>query len=349
MNASKINIVPLSQLIDDQEADFFALLQAKELLRTKDGKPYFRVTFCDANRDVSFPVWSDAALFSLCRDEWKTGEYFKIRAIYRSNNFGAKLDILKIRPVTEFDQLDGFSPYLCRPGSTIEPEIMFDEMIALIKTHIDKGPLQKLVLTLFRDQRQKILETAASRFHHHPYFGGLLEHSLSVTKLAVSIFNHYWDSYPKLRKAISRSLVVAGAALHDLGQITEMTFDVVKPTHTIEGELIGHSVLGLDFIRQYALKVDLDSQTQARLEHIILTHSRFQDWGAPKPPMTLEAMIVHYADYSESTFSNAIRILERDDSQGLMTNKKGPFGTPLLRYPELNAQAEKNNPIKTNK
>src|ERR671937_512981 len=67
-------IVLLSELGDGQEGEFFALLSEKQELKTRDGKPYFRVTFRDAKRDVSFPIWSDSPLAEPCRNEWQPGQ-----------------------------------------------------------------------------------------------------------------------------------------------------------------------------------------------------------------------------------------------------------------------------------
>ena len=86
-----------AELVHGQEADFFALLSAKEELTTQDGKPYFKVTFRDANREVSFPIWNDSAWAVDCRDNWAVGPFYKLRAIYRDTNFGPQLDIKKIR------------------------------------------------------------------------------------------------------------------------------------------------------------------------------------------------------------------------------------------------------------
>ena len=100
-------IVPLGDLTNGQEADFFALLSAKEELTTRDGKPYFRVTFRDAKRDVSFPIWNDTSWSTVCRDQWTVGEFFKLRALYRETNYGPQLEIRKIRPVVDADAKEG--------------------------------------------------------------------------------------------------------------------------------------------------------------------------------------------------------------------------------------------------
>ena len=57
--------LPLCELAEGQEADFFALLSEKQELKTRDGKPYYRVTFRDARREVGFPIWSDSPLAEL--------------------------------------------------------------------------------------------------------------------------------------------------------------------------------------------------------------------------------------------------------------------------------------------
>src|SRR3954453_5114400 len=96
-------IMPLCQLIEGQEADFFALLAEKQEMKTRDGKPYHRVTFRDARRDVSFPIWSDSPLAETCRSHWATGQFYKLRATLRQSNYGPQLEIKKIRPVEDGD------------------------------------------------------------------------------------------------------------------------------------------------------------------------------------------------------------------------------------------------------
>jgi len=63
-------IVTLCELTDGQEGEFFALLSEKQELKTRDGKPYHRVTFRDSKRDVSFPIWYDSPLAEICRIHW---------------------------------------------------------------------------------------------------------------------------------------------------------------------------------------------------------------------------------------------------------------------------------------
>src|SRR3954465_8126690 len=92
-----VTVTALCELIEGQEGEFFALLSEKQELKTRDGKPYYRVTFRDKGRDVSFPIWSDSALAEACRETWTPGQFYKLRAVLRQSNFGLQLDIKKIR------------------------------------------------------------------------------------------------------------------------------------------------------------------------------------------------------------------------------------------------------------
>ena len=324
-------IVALSKMENGQEADTFALLAEKESLTTRDGKPYFRVNFRDAIREVKFPIWSDTTTYEDCKDRWEVGKFYKLRALYRMTNYGPQLEIRKIREVVETDTVEGFDPNECRPASRFAPEAMYDEILALTKTHCGKGPLLQLITRVFKDHRQAILDSAAARNHHHAFFGGLLEHTLMVVKNAIALVELYQAQYSEMKKRISKPLVVAGAVLHDIGKIRELRYDVVTAHHTTEGDMIGHAILGRDFVRDYAAGVSLDPETQTQLEHVILSHQRFADWGTVRPPMTLEAFIVHHADSCDALIGTHLHVIDLDETAGEITSKKNILGYAVYK------------------
>src|SRR5437588_1751272 len=97
------SIVQLSEMINSQEADLFVLMTGKEELRTRDGKPYYKIGFRDHAREVSFPIWHDSPWGVECREQWKPGTFYKLRAVYRETTYGPQLDIRKIREVCQAD------------------------------------------------------------------------------------------------------------------------------------------------------------------------------------------------------------------------------------------------------
>ena len=130
-------IAALSEMTHGQEADLFVLLTAKEELTTRDGKPYFKVTFRDHAREVAFPIWQDSPWGADCREAWQPGTFYKVRAVYRETSYGPQLDLRKIRAVCAADETDGFSPALCLPQTRFDAQAMFAELLAIARERID--------------------------------------------------------------------------------------------------------------------------------------------------------------------------------------------------------------------
>jgi len=162
-------IVCLSEMAAGQEADFFALLSAKEELTTREGKPYWRVGFRDANREVSFPVWNDSPWAADCRQSWTPGSFYKLRATLRESNYGPQLEIRRIREVIDTDTADGFDPTMCMPHSRFDPAAMFAELMAITREHITEEPLRQLVESLLTSNRDALLKLPAARRNHHAF------------------------------------------------------------------------------------------------------------------------------------------------------------------------------------
>lgn len=320
-------IVPLHEMVPNQEADVFALLAEKTPSQTKEGKPFYWVTFRDDKRAVRFPIWSDTVVYKDIK-AFKAGTHCKLRATYRITTFGPQLEIHRIRAVEKGDAYDGFNPTLLTPGSA---EKMFEELQKLAEQQLGTDKLHQLVTKILIEYRSALLFGVASRQHHHNYISGLLEHTLSVAKIAVALVDHYHKMYPGRKKDISRPLVVTGAILHDIGKAREYEPHVGSHQHSVEGELIGHAILGRDIVRDAAVGLELNPAVQTHLEHIIVSHQRFSDWGAAKPPMSLEAMIVHHADSCDALIGCLWNTFVQDPAEHGVTSKKNPIGYPLLK------------------
>ncbi|MCL4194578.1 MAG: hypothetical protein KJZ87_22770, partial [Thermoguttaceae bacterium] len=167
MSARQPLIVSLGDMEPGQEADFFALLAAKESATTRDGKPYYKVTFRDARREVSFPIWQDSAWAAECRDRWTPGVFYKLRAQYRETNYGPQLEIRRIREVVDADAADGFDAAMCLPSSRFNPAEMYAELAAIARNEIRRPDLRGLVEAILVRHREALLRMPAARRHHH--------------------------------------------------------------------------------------------------------------------------------------------------------------------------------------
>lgn len=332
MAAKPLPVVALSDLVNGQEADLFALLERKEEGHTRDGKPYWRVTFRDARRFVTSPVWSDSPLANACRDEWRTGQFYKLRATYKETEFGAQLEIRRVRPTCDDDRADGFDPLAMLPRSRFDPTAMFNELLEIARSKISCEPLSGMVQAILTEHREELCDLPAAAHHHHAFRSGFLEHILSVTRNAVFLADKYAALYPDFLPGRSHDLVIAGAILHDIGKLRELRTTPSGAEYTPQGELIGHVVLGRDIVREAANHHSLDRETLLRLEHIIVSHQRTPEWGSPKPPMTPEALLVHYADDIDAKLQMMVEALQGDASDGFVTSRKNLLNHKLFKH-----------------
>ncbi len=331
MATRAVPLLALSEMIPGQEADLFALLSAKQELLTRDGKKYHRVSFRDARREIAFPIWGDSVWGDACDREWTPGLFYKLRALYRETNYGPQLEILKIREVIEADRADGFDAAMCLPRSRHDPAKMFAELVSLAEEWIEDVPLKRLVVTLLESHRDELLVLPAATRNHHAFAGGFLEHVLSVARNAAFLADKYDADYPDLRPRLDRSLVIAGAILHDIGKLRELEVRAEGATYSPAGNLIGHTLQGRDMVREAAAAAGLTGECLLRLEHIIVSHQRLPEWGSPKPPMTPEALLVHFADDVDAKFNMMYAALRDDPGEGAFTSKKNPLMHQVYR------------------
>jgi 3'-5' exoribonuclease len=134
-----------------------------------------------------------------------------------------------------------------------------------------------------------------------------------------------------LNPPINKGLIVAGAALHDIGKLRELAVTPGGADYTPAGHLIGHVLQGRDIVREAAAGRKIDPDLLLRLEHIIVSHQRLPEWGAPKPPMTPEAMIVHYADDLDAKLQMMVCSIQEEPNGGPLTSKRNAMNQQFYR------------------
>jgi 3'-5' exoribonuclease len=305
-------------------------LVTKEELTTRDGKPYFRATFRDARREAAAYVWADAPLFGDA-NSWQPGEFFKLRAALRETNFGPQLEVQRVRLVCDADHDDGFDPSLCLPRSRFDPEQSFTRLLELVDQCISDAALLAVVRELLETNRDALLALPAAKRNHHAFVGGFLEHVVSVTETCCYLAEKYCKHYPELRPPLDKDLIVAGAVVHDIGKVRELQQHATGGDYTPSGRLIGHILQGRDMLREVASRHAVDPEKLLRLEHLVVAHQKLPEWGSPKPPMTPEALIVHYADDLDAKLNMMVEILTGDTNEGPFTSSRNPLGQAVYR------------------
>jgi len=208
---------------------------------------------------------------------------------------------------------------------------MFDALVSLVRESLENEKLAELILSILERYREVLLELPAAKQNHHARLGGYLEHVLSVTRTCVYLADKYAGLYPDIQPPLAKDLVIAGGILHDIGKVREMVSTPVGAEYTPSGTLIGHILQGRDILREAAARHPVSEEQLLRLEHVIVAHQRLPEWGSPKPPMTLEALIVHHADDLDAKLEMMVNILAEDTTEGPLTSGRNALHTRIYR------------------
>ncbi len=185
-----------------------------------------------------------------------------------------------------------------------------------IDSYLEKlqdGPIRTITMKLFEAHEQNFyLYPAATRFHH-AYIGGIAHHTATMLKLS--------DSFVKTYPFLNHELLIAGILLHDLFKTVELS-NYHAPEYTTEGRLIGHISMGSEAIATAARETGFyDTEERMLLQHMVLTHHYYGNFGSPKKPNVPEALALHHIDNIDSKFA----VL----GEALDEVKPGEFTPPL--------------------
>lgn len=273
------------QLFEYQNGDemkLTVLIKSAEVRLAKNGKKFIAFNFQDPSGHISAKFW-DASDNDIA--QFQAGEVVQLsgkRELYQGN---PQVKIYKLRLATQEEGNDP-AKYLERAPETADD--MGDELNDFI-FEITNANWNRIVRKLLADHKQAFLTYPAAKSNHHAFAGGLAFHTLSILRLAKAVATQY--------TSVNKSLLFAGAILHDLGKTIELT-GPVSTEYTVEGNLIGHIVLVDEAIVQAAqvLKIDINAEDMIMLRHVVLAHHGLLEYGSPVRPQLLEAQILHDLD-----------------------------------------------------
>jgi 3'-5' exoribonuclease len=314
-------IFRLSELADGQEAEVFAALVKRDTTTDKNGNPYYKCLFRDKWCSRVAMIWSSDPLLAQA-SKWPLYSGFRIRAKAENSKFGPQIKVLECREAVAEDSADGYDFFDLVESSKYPPGSCYARILGFVEKHIRKHHLNRLVREILAEHSELFQKLPAAQSLHHGFTGGLAEHIWSVTRVSINLVNHYAEYYDSLNPPIDRDVVVAAAILHDIGKLRELAYHPVEAKYTKHGTLIGHIVLGRDMIRDKAREIgDFPEETLLLLEHAILSHHGRMEFGAPKEPSTIEALIVHFADEIDAKINAVAAERMRSTTEGEFTGK----------------------------
>ena len=286
----------LNELKEGDRISDIYLCKHKQSAVTKNGKTYENVILQDKTGTMDAKIW-DPNNPGIA--EFDVMDYIEVIGEVNSFMGALQVNVKRIRVCREGE----YEPANYLPVSEKSIDGMFQELLGLIGS-IQNSYLKQLLESFFvQDQEfaKAFRNSSAAKAVHHGFVGGLLEHTLSVTKLC----DYYCTAYPMLK----RDLLLTAAMCHDIGKVKELSAFPIND-YTDDGQFLGHIVMGSQMVAERAAKIpNFPHALLIQVQHCILAHHGKYEYGSPKLPALMEAVALNYADDTDAKMETFKEIL----------------------------------------
>ena len=295
------------------------LCKHKQSMVTKNGKSYESLILQDKTGTLDAKVWEPN---NPGIGDFDSLDYIEVYGDITSFQGSLQVNVKRIRRCQEGE----YQPADYLPVSSKNIEEMYRELTDLVAS-IENPYLRQLLESFFvQDEKfqKAFCNSSAAKTVHHGFVGGLLEHTLGVTKLC----DYYCSAYPVLK----RDLLLTAAMCHDIGKTLEIS-PFPENNYTDDGQLLGHIVMGSQMIGERAARIQgFPHELLSQVQHCILAHHGKYEFGSPRIPALIEALALNYADDTDAKLETFKEILD---------NAKEPGWLGYNRLFESNLKASK--------
>ncbi len=274
------------------------LVKSKGVMQARNGKPYLAMILGDCTGSVDTRVWTDDAV--QLSEQFVEGDVIAIAG--RAQWFQNRLQLV-VDNLVPVEGPVAMGDYL--PRADMDSQAKYEELKATF-AGLECSWTRKLATALLNhpEVASRYPLCPAAKTIHHAYLGGLLVHSLQLTKLVDAVLPYY----PRL----NRNILMFGAAFHDFGKVFELSYDGTFG-YTDEGRLVGHITIGTVLIDREIRKIpDFPEELEWQLKHMVLSHHGRLEYGSPVRPQTLEAQLMHHLDDMDSKLNSIQELMDAD-------------------------------------
>ncbi len=288
----------LQELADGMPVEGFFAVREMTLRETRTGTRYIRLILADATGTMVANVW-DAS--EELHQSLTGAEVVKVRASVETYRNALQMNVARIRAAAPHE----IDRSALVPETPCDREALREELRGLVDTITDEDYLA--ICHQFLDDAEwleSFSQAPAARTLHHAYLGGLLEHTVSVMRIA--------DRYASVTPSVRRDLLLAGAFLHDIGKVSELQV-ATAIDYTDEGTLVGHLIQGLLAIEaRIAQLPSFPPEKRNLLYHLVLSHHGRHEYGSPVLPAVPEAVALHHLDNLDAKVFAAHKAIDED-------------------------------------
>ena len=298
------------------------LCKHKQSAVTKNGKQYENVILQDRTGTIDAKIWDPN---SMGIDEFEALDYVDISGDITVFNGALQVSIKRARKAGEGE----YNPADYLPTSRYDIDTMYQELLSWIGTV--KNQYLSAILTYYFIQDQETVKqfrmSSAAKSVHHGFVGGLLEHTLSVTR--------FCDFMAKSYGILNRDLLITAAILHDIGKTKELSL-FPQNDYTDDGQLLGHIMIGAEMVGDRIRDIPgFPIKLGNELKHCILAHHGELEYGSPKKPALVEAVALNLADNTDARMETITEIFAANKSKKEWLGYNKLFESNLRRTDEV--------------
>jgi 3'-5' exoribonuclease len=294
----------VADLGPQDNVDQIFMASQKQLRPNRNGNLYLQVELSDRSGSIAARMWNAT---EADYRSFEDGQLVHVEGATQIFQGGLQLiatSICKARP----DEVDMADFMTLTPTDIDRLSLRLAEMLRSMRD----VPLRNLAECLLSDDEfmRRLARSPAGIKNHHAYPGGLLEHVVNLMEVADGVARHY--------PILNRDLLLMGVFLHDMGKVQELSSEQGF-AYTDAGQLLGHVILAISMLDAKLAQAEelsgepLPDETVLRLKHMIVSHHGEYEFGAPKLPMTLEAIALHQLDNLDAKLHNFQQLM-RDDA-----------------------------------
>jgi 3'-5' exoribonuclease len=292
----------INEIKENDQVDSLFLVKEKSSGITKTGNAYLKLKLVDHSGEIEGRIWTSVETFA---NSFEKDDFVHVTGKALSFQEHLQLNITHIESIGEEEIL--FSDFF--PMADKDPDEMLHALVE-ISQQIKNPHLNRLLQLFWEDEPfiKRFKMAPASKWLHHNYLGGLLEHTLSLVQLVLKNVTHY--------EGLNLDLLLTASILHDLGKVDELSYHR-SFDYSDEGRLLGHIILGLERVEDKIRQLpDFPKDLSTLLKHLLLSHHGQYIWGSPKRPMTLEAVMLHYLDDLDAKMNGIQQFIKQQTPDG---------------------------------
>ena len=245
--------------IDTVVNGYYILADIREKV-SRTGTPYLLISLKDKSGYISATAFDNPE--EITEDARGNAVFVSAEAILFNEKLQLKVKTIRLTTASDYSEFD-LADLLEPPSLPLQS--VYNELKNYIAS-IEDDDYRKLCEMILEKYRLEIYTYPAGKTYHHCRCGGLAAHLLGVIEAA--------QSTQRVHPELNRSLLIAGAFLHDIGKVAEYKTSLygLFGEKTATGYLLDHIQSGIQIVTKSSVALSIPDEKCEKIVHIIASH-----------------------------------------------------------------------------